>query len=107
MARGEIFVQAMTDPVRALHPTDAAMLRIIRIVSSLAVLLCTLACTPALAAKRSALSNRVWQISPAMNLANLFPDADRISLGVVVVPDPLVPRYRRLYDLDLVAIELG
>src|SRR5215471_12096541 len=42
-----------------------------------------------------------------MNLSSLFPDADRISLAVAVVPDPLVPRYRRLYDLNLVAIELG
>jgi hypothetical protein len=56
---------------------------------------------------RNTLSDDSWQIHPAMNLSSLFPDADRISLALVVVPDPLVPRYRRLYDLELVAIELG
>src|SRR5215468_11177592 len=61
----------------------------------------------ALSATRNALSDDTWQINPATNLSTLFPDADRISLAVAVVPDPLVPRYRRLYDLELVAIELG
>jgi hypothetical protein len=40
-----------------------------------------------------------------MNLCSLSPDADRISFAVG--HDPLVLRYRRLYDLELVAIELG
>ena len=74
---------------------------------SLAALLCALVGAPALSSARNALSEDTWQINPAMNLSSLFPDADRISLAVAVVPDPLVPRYRRLYDLDLVAIELG
>src|SRR5262249_49688460 len=42
-----------------------------------------------------------------VTLATLFPEAEQISLAVAVVPDPLVPRYRRLYDHHLVAIELG
>jgi len=68
----------------------------------------TLAATEnALSSTRNALSDDSWQINPAMNLSSLFPDADRISLAVAVIPDPLVPRYRRLYDLELVAIELG
>jgi len=68
----------------------------------------TLAATEnALSSTRNALSDDSWQINPAMNLSSLFPDADRISLAVAVVPDPLVPRYRRLYDFELVAIELG
>jgi hypothetical protein len=73
---------------------------------SLAALLCALV-APALPSAKNALSEDIWQINPATTLASLFPDADRISLAVAVVPDPLVPRYRRLYDLDLVAIELG
>jgi hypothetical protein len=73
---------------------------------SLAALLYALA-APALSSAKNALSEDTWQINPATTLASLFPDADRISLAVAVVPDPLVPRYRRLYDLDLVAIELG
>lgn len=28
-------------------------------------------------------------------------------MGIVVVPDPRVPRYRRLYDLSLEAIQMG
>jgi hypothetical protein len=74
---------------------------------NLAALLCALVGGPALSSARNALSDDTWQINPAMNLSSLFPDADRISLAVAIVPDPLVPRYRRLYDLDLVAIELG
>jgi hypothetical protein len=70
-------------------------------------LLCALLGAPALSSAGNALSDDTWQINPAMNLSSLFPDADRISLAVAVVPDPLVPRYRRLYDLELVAIELG
>jgi hypothetical protein len=74
---------------------------------SLVALLCTLLGTPSPSSARDPLSDDTWQINPAINLASLFPDADLISLAVAVVPDPLVPRYRRLYDLDIVAIELG
>jgi hypothetical protein len=47
------------------------------------------------------------QVYPAAWLAGLFPSAVKISFVVAVVPDPLVPRYRRPYDLDIVALELG
>src|SRR5690348_1184280 len=74
---------------------------------SLAALLCVLVGAPELtsasnasSSTRNTLSDDSWQIHPAMNLSRLFPDADRISLALVVVPDPLVPRYRRLYDLE-------
>ncbi len=36
-----------------------------------------------------------------------YPRAATIGLAIVVVPDPLVPRYRRLYDLSISALELG
>ncbi len=47
------------------------------------------------------------QMDPAARLSTLFPAAAQISFAVAVVPDPLVPRYRRPYDLDIVALELG
>jgi hypothetical protein len=47
------------------------------------------------------------QVNPQADLAKLFPQANQISLAVAILPDPLVPRYRRLYDLDIAAIELG
>jgi hypothetical protein len=74
---------------------------------SLVALLCALLGAPTPSSARDPLADDTWQINPAINLARLFPDADLISLAVAVVPDPLVPRYRRLYDLDVVAIELG
>ena len=48
-----------------------------------------------------------YQIDPTANLSQTFPQASQISVGVAVVPDPTVPRYRRLYDLSVEAIELG
>ncbi|MFL6606258.1 MAG: hypothetical protein ACJ8R9_33710 [Steroidobacteraceae bacterium] len=48
-----------------------------------------------------------FQIDPTADLRDTFPRASQISLGVAVVPDPMVPRYRRLYDLSVEAIELG
>ena len=106
---------------------------------SLAALLCTVVCAPALSStknalstkdapvstsnvpapagkvpavtsdapssKRNAISDDTWQVNPAMNLCSLFPDADRIIFAVG--HDPLVLGYRRLYGLELVAIELG
>lgn len=47
------------------------------------------------------------QVYPAERLSALFPAAVQISFAVAVVPDPLVPRYRRPYDLEIVALELG
>jgi hypothetical protein len=43
----------------------------------------------------------------AVPIAKRYPRAAKIGLGIVVVPDPLVPRYRRMYDLSIAAIELG
>jgi hypothetical protein len=47
------------------------------------------------------------QVNPNAPLADLSPAADPISVGIVILPDPLVPRYRRLYDLSISALELG
>lgn len=47
------------------------------------------------------------QLNPAVTLATLLPEAGEIDLGVAIVPDPRVARYKRPYDLGLVAIELG
>jgi hypothetical protein len=47
------------------------------------------------------------QIDPTANLRDTFSDTAQISVGVAIVPDPMVPRYRRLYDLSVEAIELG
>lgn len=43
----------------------------------------------------------------AVPIATRYPRAAKIGLGIVVVPDPLVPRYRRMYDLSIAALELG
>src|SRR5271167_4122933 len=40
-------------------------------------------------------------------IAHRYPQASSIGVAVALVPDPLVPRYRRLYDLSIMAIELG
>src|SRR6516162_7511146 len=77
-------------------------------VRAIAAVLCVLtAATPAPSSAKDDGSDESRQIHPAMTLASLFPEAEQIGLAVAVVPDPLVPRYRRLYDLELVAIELG
>ena len=47
------------------------------------------------------------QVSPQENLANLYPQAGHIGFAVAIVPDPNVPRYRRLFDLNIQAITLG
>jgi hypothetical protein len=47
------------------------------------------------------------QLNPKVPLASLFPQASHIAVGAAIMPDPRVPRYRRLYDLAIVAIELG
>jgi hypothetical protein len=47
------------------------------------------------------------QINPACDLRTLYPTAGHIGLALAVVPDPKVPRYKRIYDLSIQAIELG
>lgn len=47
------------------------------------------------------------QIDPACDLRNLYPEAHTIGIALAIVPDPLVPRYKRNYDLAIQAIELG
>jgi hypothetical protein len=47
------------------------------------------------------------QVSPSEDLAALYPQASSIGLAVAIVPDPHVPRYRRLFDLEVQAITLG
>jgi hypothetical protein len=40
-------------------------------------------------------------------VANHYLKADSIGLALAIVPDPLVPRYGRLFDLHVLALELG
>jgi hypothetical protein len=47
------------------------------------------------------------QITAAEPIAKKYPEASSISMAIAIVPDPLVPRYRRPYDLSIKAIELG
>ena len=47
------------------------------------------------------------QLSPSADLAALYPQAASIGLAVAIAPDPHVPRYRRLFDLEVQAITLG
>jgi hypothetical protein len=47
------------------------------------------------------------QVEPDVDLAALYPQAGHIGLAVAIVPDPHVPRYRRLFDLEVQAIQLG
>jgi len=47
------------------------------------------------------------QIAAAEPIAKKYPEATSISMAIAIVPDPLVPRYRRPYDLSIKAIELG
>jgi hypothetical protein len=49
----------------------------------------------------------IRSLEPQAPLKGLFPTASHIAVGVAILPDPRVPRYRRLYDLAIVAIELG
>lgn len=42
-----------------------------------------------------------------VKLRDLYPAAQQISFVIVTVPDPRVPRYRRLYDLSIEALQLG
>jgi hypothetical protein len=47
------------------------------------------------------------QIDPGCELKTLYPNADSIGLALAVVPDPRVPRYKRIYDLAIQAVEMG
>jgi hypothetical protein len=40
-------------------------------------------------------------------VANHYLKADSVGLALAIVPDPLVPRYGRLFDLHVLALELG
>src|SRR5882757_7192422 len=40
----------------------------------------------------------------ASPVANHYRTAESVSLAIAIVPDPLVPRYRRLYDLNILAL---
>ncbi len=59
------------------------------------------------AAKPDAAGDFVPQVSVWQDLAELYPEAQKISLAIAAVPDPRVPRYRRFYDLDIEALQLG
>src|SRR5690349_15196293 len=47
------------------------------------------------------------QVDQNSDLATLYPEARSIGLTVAIAPDPQVPRYRRLFDLEIQAITLG
>src|SRR6188508_3077207 len=47
------------------------------------------------------------QVDPNVDLAKLYPEARSIGLTIAIAPDPQVPRYRRLFDLEVQAITLG
>ena len=47
------------------------------------------------------------QIDLRLDISESYPHARKISFAVVTVPDPRVPRYRRLYDLTIEALQLG
>src|ERR1044071_5477814 len=47
------------------------------------------------------------QVDPKVDLAQLYPEAGHIGLAIAIVPDPHVPRYRRRFDLEVQAIQLG
>jgi hypothetical protein len=47
------------------------------------------------------------QVDPNVELAELYPEARSIGLTIAIAPDPQVPRYRRLFDLEVQAITLG
>lgn len=47
------------------------------------------------------------QVDVNSDLAKLYPQAGSIGLALAIVPDPNVPRYRRLFDLQVQAITLG
>src|SRR3954467_7225960 len=84
---------------------------------AIALVFCALIAAPTLPASKDKLlvqlektvgeEDYTRQVDPTTHLAGLLPAADAIGIAVAVVPDPLVPRYRRLYDHAIVAMELG
>src|SRR5688572_30800945 len=62
----------------------------------------------AVAADPPAVESRIAaQVDPGADLASLYPEAGHIGMAIAIVPDPHVPRYRRLFDLEVQAITLG
>jgi hypothetical protein len=59
--------------------------------------------TPATAGKPNVPS----QVDPGSDLAKLYPQAGSIGVALAIVPDPQIPRYRRVFDLQVQAITLG
>ena len=47
------------------------------------------------------------QVEPTADLEKLYPEASSIGITLAIAPDPQVPRYRRLFDLEVQAITLG
>jgi len=47
------------------------------------------------------------QVDPGSDLAKLYPQAGSISVALAVVSDPNIPRYRRIFDMQVQAITLG
>jgi hypothetical protein len=47
------------------------------------------------------------QMSVGTPVANHYVTADSVALAIATVPDPMVPRYGRLFDLSVLALELG
>jgi len=47
------------------------------------------------------------QIEAEKPIAPLFPDAERITLGIAFIPDPRVPRHRRAFDIAIGSISSG
>ena len=47
------------------------------------------------------------QVDAEAAIATLFPDSARITLGLVFVPDPRVPRHRRAFDIAIGALSSG
>ena len=47
------------------------------------------------------------QVDPGSDLAKLYPQAGSIGVALAVVSDPNIPRYRRIFDMQVQAITLG
>jgi len=60
---------------------------------------------PAVSARNRGIHSQLTHV--ATPVADHYIRADSVALALAIVPDPLVPRYRRLYDLNILALELG
>ena len=106
------------------HRDIAGMTRIVQVATAWAVVLLVLFRVCGAAAEATARSHgeqhepvpcpspaaapgSVAQINPACDLRTLYTKAAQIGVGLAVLPDPTVARYRRIYDLSIQAIELG